>query len=257
MTARSDLASLKRSSKRTIAALEAKIAVMEPRSELFGLNLPSIRDALCKDRKAAKRPWCPFLLGVLGDGPWLEDDFKQFIRKRGFEPIALPNPVSDGLVVGMNGWSAEVLSDQIHDRDPNSLRIYTQELFVIGLILKKDPYDVLEQEVIEEVAECHPAIQFILKQGFLWPWKVEAPQPVYRNFRDPMVPSAALAAIVGSKPLSRSDAGRGLWGYIKIHKLQDTVDRRMINADEKLEKFFGKPQVSMFEMATLLNRHLK
>ena len=252
MTARSDLASLKRSSKRTIAALEAKIAVMEPRSELFGLNLPSIRDALCKDRKAAKRPWCPFLLGVLGDGPWLEDDFKQFIRKRGFDPIALPNPVSDGLVVGMNGWSAEVLSDQIQGRDPNSLRIYTQELFVIGLILKKDPYDVLEQDVIEEVAECHPAIQFILKQGFLWPWRVDV---VVRNWRDTRIPSAALAAVVGPGPLSRSEVVSRLWSYIKEHKLQDKVDRRMINADKKLEKIFDKSQVSMFEMAALISCH--
>ena len=256
MTARSDLASLKRRSKRAIAALEAKIAVMEPRSELFGLNLPSIRDALCKDRKAAKRPWCPFLLGVLGDGPWPEDDFKQFVSKRGFEPIALPNPVSDGLVVGMNGWSAEVLSDQIQGRDPNSLRIYTQELFVIGLILKKDPYDVLEQDVIEKVAECHPAIQFILKQGFLWPWRVEVPKPVHRNFRDPLVPSAALAAIVGSKALSRSDAERGLVDYIKKHKLRDKINRMVINADEKLLALFCKPHSSIFDLVAIVRSNL-
>lgn len=253
MTARSELAALKRKSKKSIAALEAQIAVLESPAELFGLNLPSIRDVLCKDRKAAKRPWCPFLLGVLGDGPWPEDDFKQFVSKRGFEPIALPNPVSDGLVVGMNGWSAEVLSEQIQGRDTNSLRIYTQELFVIGLILKKDPYDVLEQEVIEEVADCHPAIQFILKKGFLWPWRVDA---VVRNWGDPRIPSAALAVVVGPGPLSRNEVVSRFWSYIKKHKLQDKVDRRMINADEKLEKIFGKPQVSMFELNGILARNL-
>lgn len=256
MTARSDLAALKRKSKRTISALEAKIAVLDAPPERFGLNLPAIRDALCKDRKAAKKPWCPFLLGVLGDGPWHEDEFKQFLGKRGFDPIALPNPVADGLVVGMNGWSPEVLADLIQGMTPNSLRIYTQELFVIGLILKKDPYDVLEQDVIEEVAECHPAIQFILKKGFLWPWKVEKPSIVMCSFRDLLVPSAALAAVVGQSPLRKNDAAKRLWAYIMQHKLQDKVNKKMINVDEKLQNIFHKPQVSMFELASIIRSNL-
>ena len=155
----------------------------------------------------------------------------------------------------MSGWSDEVLSQQLLGKNTYSLRIYTQELFVIGMILGKDPYDVVEQEVIEEVAECHPAIQFILNKGFSWPWILEEDRPV---FTIPlMVPSAALAAVVGPGPLSRTETVSRFWSYIKKHKLQDKINKRMINGDEKLEGIFGKPQVSVFELNGLVARHLK
>ncbi|MCC6317046.1 MAG: SWIB/MDM2 domain-containing protein [Gemmatimonadaceae bacterium] len=76
-------------------------------------------------------------------------------------------------------------------------------------------------------------------------------------FMKPMTPSAALAAVVGSKPLPRSAVAKGLWDYIKKHKLQDTKNRRNINADAALQAVFGgKKQVSMFEMTKLVSKHL-
>jgi hypothetical protein len=48
-----------------------------------------------------------------------------------------------------------------------------------------------------------------------------------------------------------------LWVYIKANKLQDATNKRMINADAKLKEVFGKPQVSMFEMAGLIGKHVK
>lgn len=76
-------------------------------------------------------------------------------------------------------------------------------------------------------------------------------------FMKPMKPSAALAAIVGDKPLPRSQVAKGLWVYIKKHKLQDQKNRRMINADAALKVVFGgKAQVSMFEMTKLVSKHL-
>jgi upstream activation factor subunit UAF30 len=77
-------------------------------------------------------------------------------------------------------------------------------------------------------------------------------------FMKPMMPSAALAMVVGSKPLPRTEVTKKLWAYIKKHKLQDTKNRRMINADAYLVGVFGgKRQVSMFEMTKLVSKHLK
>lgn len=76
-------------------------------------------------------------------------------------------------------------------------------------------------------------------------------------FMKPMKISDALAKIVGSNPLPRTEVTKKLWQYIKKHKLQDTVNKRMINADENLRAVFrGKSSVSMFEMTKLVNKHL-
>ena len=76
-------------------------------------------------------------------------------------------------------------------------------------------------------------------------------------FMKAMTPSAALAAIVGAAALPRTEVTKKVWEYIKKHKLQDAVNKRMINADEKLKAIFKKAQVSMFEMTKLINGHLK
>src|SRR5690606_40150391 len=76
-------------------------------------------------------------------------------------------------------------------------------------------------------------------------------------FMKPLTPSPALAAVVGSTPLPRTEIISKVWVYIKEHKLQDASNKRMINADGKLKEVFGKPQVSMFEMAGLIGKHVK
>ncbi|MFM7054224.1 MAG: SWIB/MDM2 domain-containing protein [Bacteroidota bacterium] len=76
-------------------------------------------------------------------------------------------------------------------------------------------------------------------------------------FMKAMTPSAALAAVIGSKAMPRTEVVKNLWAYIKKHKLQDAKNRRMINADENLKKVFGgKGQVSMFDMTKLVSKHL-
>jgi upstream activation factor subunit UAF30 len=77
------------------------------------------------------------------------------------------------------------------------------------------------------------------------------------GFMKPMTPSAMLAAVVGAMPLPRTEVVKKIWEYIKKNKLQDANNKRMINADEKLRKIFGKAQVSMFEMTKIINQHLK
>ena len=76
-------------------------------------------------------------------------------------------------------------------------------------------------------------------------------------FMKPVTPSAVLAAVIGSTPAPRTEVTKKIWDYIKKNKLQDAVNKRMINADAKLKEIFGKVQVSMFEMAGLIGKHLK
>ncbi len=77
-------------------------------------------------------------------------------------------------------------------------------------------------------------------------------------FMKPMTPSAQLATVVGSAPLPRTEVTKKLWHYIKRKGLQDSKNRRMINADDNLRPVFGgSKQVSMFEMTRLVNKHLK
>jgi len=77
-------------------------------------------------------------------------------------------------------------------------------------------------------------------------------------FMKPMTPSASLAEVVGSKAIPRTEVTKKLWNYIKRNKLQDSKNRRNINADDALKVVFGgKKTVSMFEMTKLVSKHLK
>ena len=77
-------------------------------------------------------------------------------------------------------------------------------------------------------------------------------------FMRPLMPSAALAKVVGESPLPRTEVVKKLWVYIKKHGLQDAKNRRQINADTVLKPIFdGKAKVTMFEMTKLVSKHLK
>ena len=88
--------------------------------------------------------------------------------------------------------------------------------------------------------------------------KKEAPAKRTANaaFMKPMTPSADLAAVIGAAPMPRTEVTKKVWEYIKANNLQDAANKRMINGDAHLQKIFGKPQVSMFEMTKLVNQHL-
>jgi upstream activation factor subunit UAF30 len=77
-------------------------------------------------------------------------------------------------------------------------------------------------------------------------------------FMKPVTPDAALAEVVGAKPLPRTQLTKSLWAYIKKNGLQDKKEKRMINADAKLKAVFGgKGRVNMFEMTKLVSKHVK
>lgn len=77
-------------------------------------------------------------------------------------------------------------------------------------------------------------------------------------FMAPLTPSATLGEVIGAKAVARTEAIKKIWDYIKKNKLQDTANKRNINADAKLKVLFdGKSQVSMFDLAKIVNKHLK
>jgi upstream activation factor subunit UAF30 len=82
-----------------------------------------------------------------------------------------------------------------------------------------------------------------------------APNPA---FMKPMQPSEELGAVVGARPMPRTEVTKRIWDYIRKNGLQDQKNRRQINADDRLRAVFGgRRQVSMFEMTKLVNNHLK
>lgn len=86
--------------------------------------------------------------------------------------------------------------------------------------------------------------------------KVAAKRTPNAAFMKALTPSPALAAVIGDKPLPRTEVTKKVWDYIKKNNLQDQANKRNINADDKLKAIFKKPQVSMFEMTKLISDQL-
>lgn len=91
------------------------------------------------------------------------------------------------------------------------------------------------------------------------PTKKDAPKrKPNAAFMAPLNVSDEMGAIVGNKPIPRTEIVKKMWDYIKANGLQDAKNKRMINTDDKLKKVFdGKKQVSMFELAKAVNNHVK
>lgn len=89
------------------------------------------------------------------------------------------------------------------------------------------------------------------------PRKAKSRRKPNAAFMRPMSVSGALGEIVGHRAIPRTEVTKKLWAYIKRNRLQDTINRRMINADDKLQRVFGgKRKVSMFEMTKLVSKHM-
>lgn len=85
----------------------------------------------------------------------------------------------------------------------------------------------------------------------------KAPRKANAAFAAPLNVSPALQAVVGTKPMPRTEIVKKMWDYIKANGLQDQKNKRMINADDKLKPLFGKGQVSMFELAKVINNQVQ
>ena len=109
--------------------------------------------------------------------------------------------------------------------------------------------------VAKKAAPAKAAAKPVVKKAAAKP---ATPRKPNAAFMKPLTPSEVLAAVVGATPLPRTEVTKKIWEYIKKFKLQNELNKRMIDADEKLKAVFGgKKQVSMFEMTKLISDHLK
>ena len=76
-------------------------------------------------------------------------------------------------------------------------------------------------------------------------------------FMAPLTPNATLSEVIGNKPLPRTEIVKKIWEYIKKNGLQDKTNKRMINSDAKTKPLFGKAQISMFDLAKIVNNNLQ
>jgi chromatin remodeling complex protein RSC6 len=89
------------------------------------------------------------------------------------------------------------------------------------------------------------------------PKKAKSARKPNAAFMKALTPSAELAAVIGASAAARTEVVKKLWAYIRKHNLQNPKNKRNILADDKLKKVFGKNEVSMFELASLIGKHLK
>ena len=107
---------------------------------------------------------------------------------------------------------------------------------------------VVKKAVVKKVAKKAAAKKVAKKKV------ARKPNPAFMR---PLTPSGPLAAIIGSTSRPRTQVTSDIWAYIKKNKLQDAVNKRMINADEKLRELFGKAKADMFELTKFVSKHLK
>lgn len=125
-------------------------------------------------------------------------------------------------------------------------------------VAKKVAKKVVKKKVAKKVAKKKVAkkvVKKVAKKKVAKPKVKRKPNPAFMR---PMTLSAELGAVVGTKPIPRTEVTKKLWLYIKKNNLQDSVNRRNINPDEKLAKVFGsKKTINMFEMTKLVSKHMK
>ncbi|MFT3911483.1 MAG: SWIB/MDM2 domain-containing protein [Ferruginibacter sp.] len=127
---------------------------------------------------------------------------------------------------------------------------------IVRPVLTKEEKSVIEMK--QDIEFLKNEVTSIARQKKNASVKSNNVETAAKSFMQPLQPSPILARIIGSKPIPRTEAVKKIWLYIKQHKLQDNKNVRMINSDENLLQLFGgKRQVSMFDMAKYLSKHLK
>jgi upstream activation factor subunit UAF30 len=122
----------------------------------------------------------------------------------------------------------------------------------------KKPAKKAAKKVVKKAAKKAPkkAAKKVAKKAA--PKKAAKKRKPNAAFMAALTPSPTLAEVVGSKPLPRTEVIKKIWDYIKKNGLQDSKNRRMINADDKLKTLFdGKTQISMFDLAKIVSKHVK
>ena len=120
---------------------------------------------------------------------------------------------------------------------------------------KKEAKKATKKVVAKKVAKKPAAKKAVAKKATKKVAKKTKRKP-NAAFMKALTPSADLAAVIGSKAVPRTQVVKLIWDYIKKHDLQNPKNRRNILADDKLKKVFGKKEVTMFELAGIIGKHL-
>jgi chemotaxis protein histidine kinase CheA len=143
-----------------ISGLETRISNIQPPS--FFLSDLELLDALSREAVEYFHP--PRNIVTLGSGPIDEDDFDHYLRDQGMQPMT----TGSWIVVGREGWTEQALNDLLDDNDLDEVRVFSQELFMTGILTTHDPFS-LPIDILMKFAEGHPALEFLISQGFEWP----------------------------------------------------------------------------------------
>lgn len=143
-----------------ISGLETQISNIRPPS--FLLSDPELLDALSREPVEYFHP--PRNIVTLGSGPLDEDDFDNYLIAQGKQPMT----AGSWIIVGREGWTEQALNDLLDDNDLDEVRVFSQELFMTGILTTHDPFS-LPIDILMKFAEGHPALEFLISQGFEWP----------------------------------------------------------------------------------------
>src|SRR5688500_17036011 len=121
---------------------------------------------------------------------------------------------------------------------------------------KKAAKKAVKKAVKKAAPKKKVATKKVAKKKAAAPKKKSARKP-NAAFMAPLNASPALAEVIGTKPLPRTEIVKKIWDYIRKNNLQDKKNRRMINADTKLKPLFGKDQISMFDLAKIVSKNVK
>lgn len=119
----------------------------------------------------------PTTVCTMGSGPWSEDDFDNLLTSNGFNLCNLPHTGVQVVILGRKGWTQSAILNQIDDREGDSLRVYSQELFLMGLLRGADPLEGWPNDLLELWGKSHPALRFLMNRETAWPQVIDPDEP--------------------------------------------------------------------------------
>lgn len=145
------------------SALAAKKSARSFVSPSFAIADLDLLQALSQEVAELFLP--PSEIVSLGSGPLDEDGFDRYLEALGITPYADGCP---WIIVGREGWSEDELNELLDDADLDEVRVFSQELFIAGILTTHDPFS-LPLEILMKFAEGHPALEYLIEAGFEWP----------------------------------------------------------------------------------------
>lgn len=139
-------------------------------------------------------------------------------------------------------------------------RLFALSQFLVWMVnAYKESHQAIAKRIVNDLQWLR-GTHFVEEMRFEWPSApfvaLPATRPLNAAFTLPMIPSKELAVIVGNAPLPRTEVVSRVWAYIKKNGLQRRDNKRLIHCDENLKRIFAKSEISMFEMAGAIGRHM-